>query len=202
MIATFRPVLRWDEPAAVGIVSVPTRKVHEAYLGVIVDASPRGLVVKAILQKGAAMKAGVLPRDLIVRVNGQLYTEPDSFAQFLAGHRPGDTITLSVQRGELAHTFKATLQSRDEGGGFRAEFQNRLGSELSSRRSGYAVILQHDSVIKPSDCGGPLVDLQGRVLGINISRAGRVESWAIPAEVVQPLLSDLKSGRLAPKAKD
>src|SRR5207253_3168156 len=51
-----------DDPVAVGVVSVPTRKVHEAYLGIIVDASPRGLIVQAILQKGAAMKAGLLPK--------------------------------------------------------------------------------------------------------------------------------------------
>jgi serine protease Do len=72
---------------------------------------------------------------------------------------------------------------------------------LSNRRSGYPVILQHDTVIRPTDCGGPLVDLHGRVVGLNICRAGRVESWAIPAEVVQSVLTDLKSGRLAPKAK-
>jgi serine protease Do len=80
--------------------------------------------------------------------------------------------------------------------------QNRMGSELSSRRTGYPIILQHDSVLKPSDCGSPLVDLEGRVLGINISRAGRVESWAIPTEVIRPLLADLKAGKGAPPRSD
>ena len=36
---------------------------------------------------------------------------------------------------------------------------------------------------------------------INISRAGRVESWAIPAEVARPLIAELQSGRLAPKVQ-
>lgn len=189
------------DPVTVGVVSVPTRKVQEAYLGVMVEAAPNGLTVLQVLENSAAFKAGVRPRDLILRVNGKSFNDPESFAQFLSKHRPGDTIGLSVARGERTHDFKAKLQSRDDGGGFRAEFQNRLGSELSNRRSGYAVILQHDSVLKPSDCGGPLVDLQGRVIGINITRAGRVETWAIPAEIVQPLLAELKSGRLAPKEK-
>src|SRR5207244_2687877 len=48
------------------------------------------------------------------------------------------------------------------------------------------------------DCGGPIVDLNGRVIGINICRAGRTESWAVPGEVVLPLLADLMSGKLAP----
>ena len=47
------------------------------------------------------------------------------------------------------------------------------------------MILQHDSVLKPSECGGPLVDLDGKVVGINIARAGRTETYAIPSEVVQ-----------------
>jgi chorismate mutase-like protein len=73
-----------------------------------------------------------------------------------------------------------------------------MGRALSSRRTGYPTILQHDSVVKPADCGGPLVDLDGKVIGLNICRAGRVESWAIPAEVIKAVLPELKSGRLAP----
>src|SRR5262249_9509487 len=33
---------------------------------------------------------------------------------------------------------------------------------------------------------------------INVARAGRTESYAIPSEVVRPLLPDLMSGKLAP----
>ena len=40
---------------------------------------------------------------------------------------------------------------------------------------------------------GPLVDLEGHVLGINIARAGRTESYAIPSEAVRPLLEKLKA---------
>jgi serine protease Do len=43
------------------------------------------------------------------------------------------------------------------------------------------------------------VDLDGKVIGINIARAGRTESYAVPTEAVLPLLSDLLSGKLAPK---
>src|SRR5205823_2932727 len=52
----------------------------------------------------------------------------------------------------------------------------------------------------PSQCGGPLVGLQGKALGLNIARAGRVVSYAVPSDVVVGLLSDLKSGKLAPSA--
>ena len=74
-----------------------------------------------------------------------------------------------------------------------------MGSQLSEKRN-FPTILQHDTVIKPTDCGGPLVDLDGRVVGINVARAGRVESYALPSEVVVPLLADLMSGKSATTA--
>ena len=45
------------------------------------------------------------------------------------------------------------------------------------------------------------MDLDGKVVGINIARAGRVASYALPGEVVWPLLDELKSGKLAPEIK-
>ena len=189
------------EPAAIGVVSVATRKVNEAYLGVLVDAESRGLVVAAILQNSAAFKAGLRSRDVIIYVNGQRVSDADYFQQVLGGLRPGDKLALTIQRNGRQQDVDVILQSREQMGDYRSEFQNRLGSELSNRRSGYSVLLTHDSVLKPSDCGGALVDLQGRVIGINISRAGRVETWAIPVEIVQPLIAELKSGRYAPMGK-
>ena len=61
-------------------------------------------------------------------------------------------------------------------------------------------MLQTDMVVDAKDCGGPVVDLDGNVLGINIARAGRVETWVLPSEVIRPLLPDLKAGKFAPVA--
>jgi serine protease Do len=74
-----------------------------------------------------------------------------------------------------------------------------MGGALSDRRNGFPIILQHDAALRPSDCGGPLVDLDGKVVGINIARAGRTETYAAPTQAVLPLLYDLMSGKLAPK---
>ena len=187
------------DAAAIGVVSVPTRKVHEAYLGVLVDPAPDGLVVVNVGQKSAAFQAGLRPKDVIIQVNAKKIADADQLQEYMAEQRPGDPITLKIKRGGAEQEIKATLQSREQAGDFRSEFQNRLGSDLSTRRWGYSTILQHDAVLRPQDCGGPLVDLKGRVIGLNISRAGRVETWALPSEVVEPLIADLKSGKLAPK---
>jgi len=198
-----------DEPVAVGVVSVPPRTVaskgpvadpaKSAYLGVALEEAPTGgVVVKEVVPSPPAAKAGLKKSDVLLSVAGREVQTPEQMLKVLAGKKPGDTVVLQVKRGTEEFQKSVVLERRPLGS-YRGEMQNRMGSELSSRRHGYASILQHDSVMKPSDCGGPIVDLAGRVIGINICRAGRVESWAVPSETLLPLLTDLKSGKLAPK---
>ncbi len=49
--------------------------------------------------------------------------------------------------------------------------------------------------MEPSECGGPVVDLDGKAVGINIARGGRVKSYAVPVNKLRPLLGDLRSGQ-------
>jgi serine protease Do len=196
-----------EEPVGIGVVSVSTRTIAKpgptftvdtsksGFLGVTLEPGEGGVKIMSIQPKSAAEKAGLKPQDTIVALKGQNITEVEAFIQEMAKHKPGDVVTLKIVRGEEELELKATLEKRPPN---RGDFQNRMGSELSSRRTGYPTILQHDSVVKPTDCGGPIVDLDGRVIGINICRAGRTESWAVPSEVVQTVLGDLKSGKLAP----
>ena len=70
----------------------------------------------------------------------------------------------------------------------RFQMMNMLGGPLRARRAGFSSAIQHDTVLSPRDCGGPVVDLDGRVVALNIARAGRVDSYAIPASVVERLV--------------
>jgi serine protease Do len=73
-----------------------------------------------------------------------------------------------------------------------------LAGNVSSRSEDFPAVFQHDTLLEPVDCGGPLVDLDGHVIGINIARAGRTEAYALPADIVQAAIEPLKSGKLAP----
>ena len=54
-------------------------------------------------------------------------------------------------------------------------------------------MIQHDCTLRSSQCGGPLVDARGRVIGINIAKAGRVEMYALPIAIVQQQLDSIAS---------
>ena len=74
----------------------------------------------------------------------------------------------------------------------------RWAVPLSDRRTGFPAVLQHDTVLEPNQCGGPLIDLSGKAIGINIARAGRTESYAIPDDVLRPVIKDLLAGKYPP----
>ncbi|NLF68101.1 MAG: trypsin-like serine protease [Candidatus Anammoximicrobium sp.] len=65
----------------------------------------------------------------------------------------------------------------------------------------YQDFLQTDAAVNPGNSGGPLVDAQGRVIGINTAIVGdsyRGVSFAVPSSVARAVYERLKaSGRLA-----
>ena len=194
------------DPLAIGVVSVAARKLPtrgflahpstSGYLGVALAEEGKSTKVSEVLPNTGAAKAGLKVNDLILAVGDKAIADIEGFLAILGKHKPGETVHLRIKRDDKEMEVKATLGKRPAA---RADFQNQLGGELSQRRIGFPTVLQHDTVLKPKDCGGPLVDLDGKVIGINIARAGRTESYAIPSEEILPLLPNLMSGKLAPK---
>jgi PDZ domain len=198
-----------ETPVTVGVVSVasrtlPPREVSRptladsGFLGIGLDPAKEGPKIASVQKGSAADKAGLLVNDHILSVDGHKMEDPDSVINQLSHTKPGDVVVVKVQRGDEQLEFKPKLQKRPAD---RGDYQNHLGSELSNRRTGFPTFLQHDAVLKPQDCGGPLVDLDGKVIGVNIARAGRVESYAIPSEAILALMPDLMSGKLPPKSE-
>lgn len=203
------------EPVAVGVLSAAIRKLptdpntqegriensNKGFLGITLEdvEDVEGVRVLSIYPMGAAARSSLRRRDLIVELGDKPVTNREGLLKLLDSYRPGDTVTLKVRRGEDEVTVKIKLGSKTELD--RGDFQNTMGSKLSGRRTGFPAVIQHDSVLDPNQCGGPLVDLYGRVLGINIARAGRVESWALPTDIILPVLRELKEGKLAPVMK-
>jgi serine protease Do len=200
-----------SDPVSVGIVSVMTRKLtgrdtiitnpNRGYLGIFpsdekdAEGNLIGAKVTEVSPGGAAEKAGLLANDIIVEMNGKKIVGQTSLREFLETLRGGDVVNVKAKRKGEMKDFKVTLGSAPKD---RGDVQNAMGTDLSGRRTGFPQVLQTDMVVNAKDCGGPVVDLDGNVLGINIARAGRVETWVLPSEVILPLLPDFKAGKFAP----
>ena len=90
--------------------------------------------------------------------------------------------------------------------GIRADFGNEWlhvgavkGFADGSVGSGTAWFLKAYSD-NPKDCGGPVVDLDGRCIGINIARALRVATYALPASVAKETIEKLRGGAVQTSA--
>ena len=54
---------------------------------------------------------------------------------------------------------------------------------------------EHDMPLLPSQCGGPVIDLDGRAVGITVFR-GEYGCMAIPANCIERLLPELRTGKV------
>jgi serine protease Do len=192
-----------QNPVAVGVLSVLPRRVFSGgVLGVQLemDASKPARIVM-VFAESPAEKADIQVNDVILEVNRQGVGNRLEVIQALTKFPPGERIEVKLKRGENELVVRPVLGARtiiDEGSR-RSEFQNTMGGQLSRRRTGFEFVFEHDSVLRPEDCGGVIVDLDGRAVGLNIARAGRVSSFALPISVIRPVLEELRTGTLAPQ---
>ena len=109
--------------------------------------------------------------------------------------REGDTKTIDVV---------LTPRFLEEGGDVmldRYRETENLGKYASSHNSGFPEALQHDTDLFPHQCGGPLFDISGKAIGLNIARAARITSYALPASAVTRVYEQLKAKPLPARLK-
>ena len=189
-------------PVSVGVVSVAARKIESpsGVLGVLLTASDHGALVEQVFSGSSAAQAGLKDGDTILAVNGEEIESREHLIRTIGEYQPGDRVRLRISREKNASEVLATLGERTMLTGQTPLYvQNTLGGPISARRSGFPRAIQHDTVLEPNQCGGPVVDLEGRAIGLNIARAGRVASYAIPASDIRPMLSDFIAGTYAPR---
>lgn len=193
------------DPVAIGVVSVSARKIAapSGALGVQLDQKEDIARIERVMPESAAARAGMEAGDVVLKINSQEIKGRQNLVETVRAFMPGERLELVVKRGDKEMSINVTLGNLATlfHGGERAEFQNNLGGPLSDRRAGFTLAIQHDTVLRPADCGGPIVDLDGKCLGINIARAGRVESYALPSTLVREVVERLKNAAVVAQKK-
>jgi serine protease Do len=186
-----------DDSLGIGMVSVNSRPLGQiGYLGVQAQTDSKtvgGAVAKVVLKDGPADKAGLKEGDLILSLNGQPIPNAQAFTETITKLRVNDVVKIEVQRDGKKEMLEAKLGERPQpkmGPDFLK--MNQMSGPLSPKTTGFPLALQHDIPLEPGQCGGPLFDLDGRCIGINVARAGRVSSLAIPTAKIADLLADCR----------
>ncbi|MCC5598991.1 trypsin-like peptidase domain-containing protein [Nostoc favosum] len=81
------------------------------------------------------------------------------------------------------------------------ELQNTLTYGIISRIDTKLALIQHDAAVNPGNSGGPLLNSNGQVIGVNSAIFNDTEikrfigiSFAIPTELIQPFLVAVEQG--------
>jgi S1-C subfamily serine protease len=183
-------------PAAFGVVSVLERNLRDtdtAFLGVIgtMGFKGSGVRVEQVTPDSGAAAAGIKPGDVILKVEDRPVSGLMELKNSLVGVSPGTKVTIRIRSGDKERELEVLLGNRPDLPNFpgqRLQQMERMGGPISRVRDSFTRVIQSDMRPRPDQVGGPVADLQGRVIGITLARADRTRSFIMPAAAVRKLL--------------
>lgn len=197
---------------AIGVVSVAPRaipRMEMLYLGTtqamlgIGARDPFSAVVGEVMRGFPAEKAGIKTGDRLLSIAQTPVHTPEEILKVLALHHAGETLDVQVARQGKKMDFKLTLSGPEQVPFQKEERRSgtaalsSMAGRLSPRTTDFPVAVQHDAALFADGCGGPLLDLRGGVLGINISHFDRVGTYAVPAREAQAAVVRIQKTHVA-----
>jgi serine protease Do len=185
------------ELAAFGVVAVEERLLKDAGsggLGLRVD--PRytgpGIRIDHVEADGGAMRAGLREGDILIQIDGRKLSGFMELKHALADKPPGSKVTVVANRGNAQASYDVVLGKLPEMPKQKSErirMTERLGGPISRVRDDFSRVIQSDMRPKPDQIGGPVVNLNGEVVGVTIARADRTRSFILSSARIQELLA-------------
>ena len=180
---------RTNRRVMAGIISADAREIPPeggAVLGVILKETKKGLAVEEVSKDSGAEKAGMKKGDILTGIAGKPVREIETLGKIVGEMKAGTDVKVTVLRDGKKTELDVKLSAR--GDLFREVSRNdQMSGDFSNRRSGFPRIIQHDILGASITMGGPVLDLEGRAVGMNIARANRAETFAIPVEELREL---------------
>lgn len=172
-------------PSGVGVISVGVRPVPDVALQMgmeFEEVGPGGVRIVRITPGSVAANSSLRVGDVFTHINDKaIGTRDDLFAELSRSGR--QNVKIVIRRGDgLAKTeFPVHAPGR-----------HATDDRVNRRRHGFPACLQHDADLQPEDCGGPLIDIDGTIIGINIARSSHSAALAIPAQAMRQLIQELR----------
>ena len=192
----FLVAMRSDgEAQALGVLSVRERSLKAAdqgFLGIQMDPreAGNGVAVMEVVPGSAAAEVGIASGDVITEVAGQKVTGFFELSTRLRRMRSGEEPEIVFKRGDRFLTVTPKLKGRpvEEGDSRRLQRMDQMSGSQSRVRADFGNVLQSDMELEARDAGMPVVDLQGRIVGMVIARAGRISTLILPGDDIAEVL--------------
>ncbi len=179
-----------------GVVSVAQRSLRpddQPYLGIVSDPRWNGEGVKiAGVEKGSgAQHSGLKAGDVMLKLNGKPVDGMYSIRAAMAGVSPGSQIPVEVMREGQTVQGALLTGSRPKVRKFpqkRLQKMNSMGNRMSVKKDNFPLVIQSDITLLPERTGCPIIDINGKFVGLALSRAGRTETYILPSWICRELV--------------
>lgn len=203
-ILTVREDHRQGEPVLSVSSGSGTVVTAQGHIATNAHVTENGKSFRVVFADGRELPARLVGTDTLsdLAVLQALPPSPETFAhaEFAStlDLQPGDTVLAmgapwglsnSMSAGVVNNPRRLLVSLFDD----EADYEDRLGADQPTGR--YYAWIQHDAAIAPGNSGGPLVDLSGRIVGVNTrgTMFGGDLAFAIPGpdagEVVRALVA-------------
>lgn len=159
------------------------------FFGVMPGTKDGLVILDQVIEGAAAEKAGFKEGDVILEIAGQKLRSPRDLAKSLSNFSSGDQVEIKAKRDDQEFIEHVTLGVREDeemGAGMHAA--DMFAGGKSKVRVGFEKVIAHDARVKARDCGGPVFDTEGNLVGVNIARFSRTQCYILPATEIKNLI--------------
>jgi serine protease Do len=210
-VGTLLAAVGTEQPLAVGVVSVPRRdlgapvrptdtlplripagrpEIHgrpRPISGYSLRAAfglPRAIGYRVSHVEGLVYSTGVRPYDFLYSLNGRRVLTEAGMLEAVSHQWTGDVVPVSLERAGKMMDLLLPLAPET-----RYAENNYPADDVPT-------VIECAVPFCSYECGGPIVDLTGRAIGVTIARVAPHGGMVIPGDCVLKLLPDLRAGGL------
>jgi S1-C subfamily serine protease len=192
----FLAAIRPDgEAQAMGVISVKERSLKmedQGFLGIQMDQreAGEGVRIEMVVPESAAAEVGLRAGDVITKIDGEEVRGFYELSTRLRRLKNGEQPEIEFVRASDTIKVTPTLKGRmiDERQSPRLNQMDRMSGTQSRVRGEFSNVIQSDMALESSDAGLPVVDLEGRIVGMVIARAGRISTLILPGDDIDEVL--------------
>jgi serine protease Do len=148
-------------------------------------------IIKKVNQGEAAEKAGLQKDDKIIKIDTNSVRLKKELIAYLKQTDAGEIIRVKIIRNNKEKEIELQLGKSPLKKTLTDNSDLIYDVDVNKRSDGFQTAFKHDMPLYINECGSPVINLKGEVIGINIARTDRTASYAIPiskvAEVIQQI---------------
>ena len=184
-----------DDELGFGIIGHETAKFPKSFynvnspekntgLGAVIEHAANEFKIAAFLPESPLKTSGAVIGDIVTSVNGIKTPDRKDVIDVISKLSPGTEISLEIKTPDGKTKNLVSTLIKEEEKEYPSTDRDYRVTDFSKRRADFPAVFMHDAITEAWQCGGPVFDLNGKAVGINVARHNRTTTLAIPSEVI------------------